>query len=474
MAPLNISRRHISRRQMLKSSAGGFGYLALAGLSSEAALKSKSPLMSKTPHFTPRAKRVIFLFMHGGPSQVDTFDYKPRLNKEDGKRLPFKAAKNIEQSSQENLRLMKSPWKFKQRGESGLWISELFDNVADHADDLCVINSMHTNGQSHGQAVMKLHTGSDSLVRPSVGSWMVYGLGTENNDLPGFISICPSRGHGGVRNFGSAFLPAAYQGTAIGDADTAAKEASIRFLANHASSEEQQRKQLGLLQAMNQRHLKQVQVDNEIEGVINSYELAFRMQSEVPALMDLTSETKETQELYGINEKTTENFGRQCLMARRFAEAGVRYIEVALGNNKWDQHSGLKKGHERNSQMVDKPIAGLLADLKQRGLLEDTLVVWGGEFGRTPIAQGTNGRDHNPQGYTMWLAGAGVKRGHVHGATDEYGYYAARDKVHIHDLHATLLHLMGMDHKKLTYPYAGREFRLTDVYGEVVHGIIDG
>ncbi|HBL45586.1 MAG TPA: DUF1501 domain-containing protein [Planctomycetaceae bacterium] len=465
---------NFSRRQMLKSSACGFGYMALAGLSAEAALKSQSPLMSKTPHFEPRAKRVIFLFMHGGPSHVDTFDYKPRLNKEDGQRLPFKAAKNIEKSSQENLRLMKSPWKFKQRGESGLWISELFDNVAEHADDLCVINSMHTNGQSHGQAVMKLHTGSDSLVRPSVGSWMVYGLGTENNNLPGFISICPSRGHGGVRNYGSAFLPAVYQGTAIGDADTAAREAQIRFLANNSSSVSQQRQQLGLLQAMNERHLAQVQVDNEIEGVINSYELAFRMQSEVPTLMDLNSETKETQALYGIDDKTTENFGRQCLMARRFAEAGVRYIEVALGNNKWDQHSGLKNGHERNSKMVDKPIAGLLADLKQRGLLEDTLVVWGGEFGRTPIAQGTNGRDHNPQGYSMWLAGAGVKQGHVHGATDEYGYYATRDKVHIHDLHATLLHLMGMDHKRLTYRYAGRDFRLTDVYGEVVTEILKG
>ncbi len=463
-----------SRRQMLKSSACGFGYMALAGLSAEAALKSQSPLMSKTPHFQPRAKRVIFLFMHGGPSHVDTFDYKPRLNKEDGQRLPFKAAKNIEKSSQENLRLMKSPWKFKQRGESGLWISELFDNVAEHADDLCVINSMHTNGQSHGQAVMKLHTGSDSLVRPSVGSWMVYGLGTENNNLPGFISICPSRGHGGVRNYGSAFLPAVYQGTAIGDADTAAKEAQIRFLDNNGASVSQQRKQLGLLQAMNERHLTQVKVDNEIEGVINSYELAFRMQSEVPALMDLNSETKETQALYGIDDKTTENFGRQCLMARRFAEAGVRYIEVALGNNKWDQHSGLKNGHERNSKMVDKPIAGLLADLKQRGLLEDTLVVWGGEFGRTPIAQGKNGRDHNPQGYSMWLAGAGVKKGHVHGATDEYGYYATRDKVHIHDLHATLLHLMGMDHKRLTYRYAGRDFRLTDVYGDVVTEILNG
>ena len=459
---------------MLKSSACGFGYMALAGLSAEAALKSQSPLMSKTPHFEPRAKRVIFLFMHGGPSHVDTFDYKPRLNKEDGQRLPFKAAKNIEKSSQENLRLMKSPWKFKQRGESGLWISELFDNVAEHADDLCVINSMHTNGQSHGQAVMKLHTGSDSLVRPSVGSWMVYGLGTENNNLPGFISICPSRGHGGVRNYGSAFLPAVYQGTAIGDADTAAKEAQIRFLDNNGASVSQQRKQLGLLQAMNERHLTQVKVDNEIEGVINSYELAFRMQSEVPALMDLNSETKETQALYGIDDKTTENFGRQCLMARRFAEAGVRYIEVALGNNKWDQHSGLKNGHERNSKMVDKPIAGLLADLKQRGLLEDTLVVWGGEFGRTPIAQGKNGRDHNPQGYSMWLAGAGVKKGHVHGATDEYGYYATRDKVHIHDLHATLLHLMGMDHKRLTYRYAGRDFRLTDVYGDVVTEILNG
>ncbi|WP_417389850.1 DUF1501 domain-containing protein [Gimesia sp.] len=469
-----MEARNFSRRQMLKSSACGFGYMALAGLSAEAALKSQSPLMSKTPHFEPRAKRVIFLFMHGGPSHVDTFDYKPRLNKEDGQRLPFKAAKNIEKSSQENLRLMKSPWKFKQRGESGLWISELFDNVAEHADDLCVINSMHTNGQSHGQAVMKLHTGSDSLVRPSVGSWMVYGLGTENNNLPGFISICPSRGHGGVRNYGSAFLPAVYQGTAIGDADTAAREAQIRFLANNSSSVSQQRKQLGLLQAMNERHLAQVQVDNEIEGVINSYELAFRMQSEVPTLMDLNSETKETQALYGIDDKTTENFGRQCLMARRFAEAGVRYIEVALGNNRWDQHSGLKNGHERNSKMVDKPIAGLLADLKQRGLLEDTLVVWGGEFGRTPIAQGTNGRDHNPQGYSMWLAGAGVKQGHVHGATDEYGYYATRDKVHIHDLHATLLHLMGMDHKRLTYRYAGRDFRLTDVYGEVVSEILKG
>tara|TARA_R110000850_G_scaffold22210_52_gene65419 strand:+ start:1610 stop:3019 length:1410 start_codon:yes stop_codon:yes gene_type:complete len=465
---------NFSRRQMLKSSACGFGYMALAGLSAEAALKSQSPLMSKTPHFEPRAKRVIFLFMHGGPSHVDTFDYKPRLNKEDGQRLPFKAAKNIEKSSQENLRLMKSPWKFKQRGESGLWISELFDNVAEHADDLCVINSMHTNGQSHGQAVMKLHTGSDSLVRPSVGSWMVYGLGTENNNLPGFISICPSRGHGGVRNYGSAFLPAVYQGTAIGDADTAAKEAQIRFLDNNGASVSQQRKQLGLLQAMNERHLTQVKVDNEIEGVINSYELAFRMQSEVPTLMDLNSETKETQALYGIDDKTTENFGRQCLMARRFAEAGVRYIEVALGNNKWDQHSGLKNGHERNSKMVDKPIAGLLADLKQRGLLEDTLVVWGGEFGRTPIAQGKNGRDHNPQGYSMWLAGAGVKKGHVHGATDEYGYYATRDKVHIHDLHATLLHLMGMDHKRLTYRYAGRDFRLTDVYGDVVTEILNG
>ncbi|MBN72592.1 MAG: sulfatase [Gimesia sp.] len=463
---------NFSRRQMLKSSACGFGYMALAGLSAEAALKSASPLASKEPHFAPRAKRVIFLFMHGGPSHVDTFDYKPRLNKEDGQRLPFKAAKNIEKSSQENLRLMKSPWKFKQRGESGLWISELFDNVAEHADDLCVINSMHTNGQSHGQAVMKLHTGSDSLVRPSVGSWMVYGLGTENNNLPGFISICPSRGHGGVRNYGSAFLPAVFQGTAIGDADTKAKEAQIKFLANNSTSPLEQRKQLSLLQAMNERHLKEVKVDNEIEGVINSYELAFRMQSEVPTLMDLSVETKETHALYGIDDKTTENFGRQCLMARRFAEAGVRYIEVALGNNRWDQHSGLKSGHERNSQQVDKPIAGLLADLKQRGLLEDTLVVWGGEFGRTPIAQGKNGRDHNPQGYTMWLAGAGVKKGHVHGATDEYGYYATRDKVHIHDLHATLLHLMGMDHKRLTYRYAGRDFRLTDVYGEVVHEIM--
>lgn len=456
----------INRRRMLQSAGAGFGWLALSGLANAEAADATE----LKPHHPPRAKRIIFLFMHGGPSQVDTFDYKPQLAKENGQKLPFDAAPNVE-SSTAQLKIMQSPWKFAQHGGCGQWVSELFPNVAKHVDDLCVVRSLHSKGQSHGQAVCMLHTGADSLVRPSVGAWLSYGLGSANHDLPAFVSITPPKGHGGPRNYGSAFLPANNQATTIGDSGQAIKNASIPFLESKLPIEEQ-RRQLDLLQQLNKQHLERAERDEQIEGMISSYELAFRMQATVPGVMDLAQEDLATQQLYGIGKEPTDNFGRCCLMARRFAEAGVRFIQVSAKQNTWDQHSGLKAGHERNSAQVDQPIAGLLTDLKQRGLLDDTLVVWGGEFGRTPIAQGTDGRDHNPQGFTMWLAGGGVKRGFAFGNTDEYGYYAVEDKVHMHDFHATLLHLAGLDHERLTYKYAGRDFRLTDVYGRVVDEIL--
>jgi hypothetical protein len=452
-----------SRRTALQSAACGFGSLALSGLAQAAVAGGRNRF-----HHAPRAKRVIFLFMHGGPSQVDTFDYKPDLQKRDGERLPFAPAKNLDPTATSQAKLMGSPWKFDQHGQSGLWISELFPHVAQHADDLCVIRSMQSKGQSHGQAVCMLHTGTDNFVRPSVGSWVSYGLGTENSDLPGFVSISPSATHGGPRNYGPAFLPAAHQATTIGRNGSLGKDSSFDFLKARSPESIQQRK-LRMLQAINREHYERTQ-HSPVEGMIKSMEMAFRMQASAPPVIDMESEPDYIRELYGIGTKETDNFGRQCLLARRFAESGVRYIQVSTPNV-WDQHGNLKEGHEKNSLAVDKPIAGLLSDLKQRGLLEDTLVVWGGEFGRTPIVQGSNGRDHNPQGFCMWMAGGGVKGGLAYGETDEFGYYAVKDKVHMHDLHATILHLLGLDHERLTYQYAGRDFRLTDVYGEVVDGI---
>ncbi len=451
-----------TRRHLLKTSACGFGSLALSGIAALAANGSRA-------HHAPRAKRVIFLFMHGGPSHVDTFDYKPELQKRDGQVLPFAPAKNLDPSATANARLLGSPWKFSQHGQSGLHVSELFPHVARHADDLCVIRSMQSKGQSHGQAVCMLHTGTDNFVRPSVGAWVSYGLGEENSDLPAFISISPSASHGGPRNYGPAFLPAEHQATTIGRAGKLAEDSSFRFI-DAKSSVDLQRRKLALLKSMNQRHLARTG-NAEIEGMIQSMELSFRMQSAAPPVIDTKDEPQHIREMYGIDQKETEHYGRQCLLARRFAEAGVRYIQVSTPNV-WDQHGNLKEGHTKNSLAVDKPIAGLLTDLKQRGLLEDTLVVWGGEFGRTPIVQGANGRDHNPQGFSMWMAGGGVKGGIAHGETDEFGYYAVKDKVHMHDLHATMLHLLGLDHQRLTYQYAGRDFRLTDVYGHVVNEII--
>jgi hypothetical protein len=465
----------LSRRAMLNRSAVGFGSLALASLlggdasaDDAVAASQPNPLAPKAPHFPARAKRVIFLFMVGGPSQVDTFDPKPLLTRDNGQPLPFDKPR-VQFNSTGNL--LQSPWQFKQHGESGLWVSDLFPHVAKRVDDLCMINSMHGTNPAHGGALLKLHTGSDNFVRPSIGSWVSYGLGTENANLPAFVSICPTLGHGGINNWSSAFLPAVYQGTPLGNASIASDKAKVKYISNSRWSRDVQRMQIERLHALNRAHQQHSGPEAALEARINSFELAFRMQSELPKIEDLSGESAATHHLYGLDNPVNANFGRMCLMARRFAEAGVRYIQVTHSDSKvqWDQHSDLKDGHEMNAREVDLPIAGLLYDLKARGLLEDTLVWWGGEFGRTPTAEGTNGRDHNPDGFTMWLAGGGVKGGFRYGATDDYGYYAAENKVHIHDLHATILHLLGLDHERLTYRHAGRDFRLTDVEGNVVH-----
>jgi hypothetical protein len=469
-----IESGRLSRRDLLKTSAVGFGHLAFASLLADearAAPAAVNPLAPRPPHFPAKAKRVIFLFMTGGPSQVDTFDHKPSLERDDGKPLPFDKPR-VQFAPTGNL--LKSPWKFQKYGQCGMEVSELFPTVAQHVDDLCFIHSLHGTNAAHGGALLKLHTGSESFVRPSMGSWITYGLGTENQNLPGFITICPTLAHGGVNNWGAAFLPAAYQGTPLGNASVPADKARVPYIQNTRTSSAVQRRQLDLLAELNREHLAQAGPNRALEGRLDSFELAFRMQTAMPEAEDLSGETAATRTLYGLDDKVTENFGRQCLMARRFIERGVRFVQVTHSdsNVQWDQHGDLKNGHEKNAREVDKPIAGLLADLKARGLLQDTLVLWGGEFGRTPTAQGTNGRDHNPDGFTMWLAGGGVKGGFRYGATDEYGYYAVDNKVHIHDLHATMLHLLGLDHEKLTYRYAGRDFRLTDVHGNVVREII--
>lgn len=465
----------LSRRQLLEGCSAGFGSLALSSMLSDevrAANRSSGSGSAIPPQFPARAKRVIFLFMKGGPSHMDTFDYKPQLQKDDGKPLPFDKPRVQFAPTGE---LLASPWKFKQHGESGIMVSELFPHVAKCVDDLCIINSLHGTNPAHGGACLKLHTGSDVFVRPSMGSWVTYGLGTENENLPGFITICPTLAHGGTKNWSSAFLPASAAGTPLGSANQTSEQARVKYVHNAHLSKQSQRLQLDLTQSLNNDFLNSTGPDSSLEARIKSFELAFLMQTEMPAAMELSQESRATHALYGIDDPGTADFGRQCLMARRFAERGVRFVQVTHSNSEvqWDQHGDLRKGHQQNAAEVDKPIAGLLRDLKSRGLLDDTLVLWGGEFGRTPTCQGTghDGRDHNPEGFTMWMAGGGVRSGIQYGATDDYGYYAVRDKVHIHDLHATLLHLLGIDHLKLTYRHAGRDFRLTDVAGHVVTDI---
>jgi len=463
----SIFQQRLSRREMLRRSGVGFGNLALLGLLAQSTRSQGSGLIAKPPMFAPRAKRVIFLFMHGGPSHVDTFDYKPLLVRDSGKPLPF-AKPRVQFAQTGNLR--KSSWDFKPYGQSGAMVSELFPHVGAMVDDLCFIKSIHGTNEAHGGALLKLHTGSDTFVRPSMGSWISYGLGTENQNLPSFITINPTLGHGGVANWASAFLPAVHQGTPLGSSGTPIEKATINYLHDPNDNSALQRLQLDLLKQMNTAHSAKAGPDHALEARIESFELAFRMQTEAPELMKIDGESEATRKLYGLDDAETAAYGRQCLLARRFAEKGVRFIQCSHAY--WDSHSDLTKEHGRLARQVDKPIAGLIQDLKARGLLDDTLVLWGGEFGRTPTVQGNDGRDHNPHAFTMWMAGGGVRRGFSYGHSDDYGFYTVDEKVHVYDLHATMLSLLGIDHEQLTYRHAGRDFRLTDVHGHVVREII--
>ncbi|MEQ1852212.1 MAG: DUF1501 domain-containing protein [Chthoniobacteraceae bacterium] len=457
----------LSRRDILRSAAAGFGWFAFNGMHGANAAPI-NPLAPVAPHFRPRAKRVIFLFMSGGPSQVDTFDYKPELTKKHNVKVGTAADGPV---------LFQSPWEFRARGKSGLPVSDLLPHIAQHADDLCVINSMHTDHNAHPQAILQMNTGSFLFARPSVGSWVTYGLGTENQNLPGFITISPDFAGGGALKHSSGFLPAACAGTPIGNGNgngtgpQSLKDYRMPFMQNAQLDAKAQRDQLDLLAKLNAEHLRNDPTNDAIEGIMQSAELAFKMQREAPEVMSIAKEPPKTLELYGIGDgKPTDHFGRACLMARRFCEAGVRFVQV--NHAFWDDHTEIVKNHPKHALETDQPVGALLADLKQRGLLDDTLVLWGGEFGRPPLLNKNKGRDHNNVGFSMFLAGGGTRGGIRYGSTDETGARAEQDKVHLHDLHATMLHLLGLDHERLTYRYAGRDFRLTDVSGDVVKGLL--
>jgi hypothetical protein len=458
----------LGRRRWLQGSACGFGALALQSL-----LATPRLVGAPTPRL-PTAKRIIFLFMQGGVSQVDSFDYKPLINQRAGEVLTFadarqlaKVGRNTEQT------LLPTPWSFSQHGQSSRWVSELFPHMAKHVDDLCFLHAMHTNGVAHGPATLFLHCGALQEARPSFGSWVLYGLGAENQNLPGYVSIAPSLGNGGVRNYGSAFLPTRCQGSPIGAPSSELLE--IAALSSPFSNERELARR-ELLRQVNQHQAAKLGASDELNGVLESHELAWRMQAVAPEVLDLTNETAETHQAYGLDQPQTRSYGRRCLLARRLCEAGVRFIQVNYGDNSanpaWDQHSNLPK-HAEHAAAVDQPIAALLADLKQRGLLDDTIVWWGSEFGRTPYSENNGtGRDHNPNGFTMWVAGGGFKPGFAYGETDEFGFQGIQGRVHMHDLHATLLHQLGLDHLQLTYKHAGRDFRLTDVHGRVVQDLL--
>ena len=467
----------LSRRQWLNRSAVGFGSVALSVLASEAdygnhllAADNKDRLATRPTHFAPKAKNVIFLYMDGGPSQVDTFDPKPRLKRDNGK--PF--AMKIEPTQFNNIgRTLASPWAFKPHGKSGTPVSDLLPNVARHVDDMAVIRSMTSKFSEHTNGNYFLHTGIGIQGRPSMGAWASYGLGSRCRDLPGFVvlngGLIPP---GGLDCFNSGFLPAAYQGSVFNS--SRAPVANIRRTERTAKLQQQK---LKLLQKLDSSVLNRLGKVDQLESAITNYELAFRMQSAVPEVTDLNQETAATRKMYGLEAKTkgTATFGRQCLIARRMVERGVRFIELtcpSVGHDRWDQHVNLKNGHTDNARAVDQPVGALLTDLKKRGLFKHTLVVWSGEFGRTPFAQGRNGRDHNPFGYTMWMAGGGIKGGTIVGKTDEYGYKAVDNVYEIHDMHATMLHLLGMDHTKMTFRFSGRDMRLTDVHGKLIKEVI--
>lgn len=462
----------LTRRQALLAAANGFGAVALSAmLSREArAARRADPLAPKAPHYEPKAKSVIFLYMDGGPSQVDTFDPKPRLDAEHGQRMKMP----VQATQFNNIgTILRSPWEFRRHGQSGLMVSQLFPHVATCADDLAVVRSMVSQFSEHTNANYFFHTGHGQQGRPSAGAWVTYGLGSECDNLPGFVvlngGLIPP---GGLDCFNSGFLPATFQGSVF-----KAGTRPVADLERTERTEDLQRDKLELLNRLDKGVLGASGNDPQIEAAIGNYELAFRMQSAVPELMDLRGETEATRRLYGLDASyaPARTYGTLCLLARRLVERGVRFIELTcpgVGHDRWDQHGNLKKGHEDNSRAVDQPIAGLLKDLKSRGLLDSTLVLWGGEFGRTPMAQGNDGRDHNPFGFTLWMAGGGARGGTVYGATDDYGYYAVENLVEIFDLHATMLHLLGMDHKRLTYRFGGRDMRLTDVHGHVIRDIL--
>ncbi len=473
----NLRPNHPTRREMLKGFANGFGMLGLASLLAEeggastVASSADNPLAVRSPMYPAKAKRVIFLFMSGGPSHVDTFDPKTRLTKDSGQPLPF-AKPSLERTKTGNL--LGSPFSFKRYGKSGIEVSELFPHVGGCIDDICVIRSMMADNINHNGACLQMNTGEQAFSRPSLGSWVTYGLGSPNQNLPGFLVLSPAQPAQGAPLWSSSFLPAAYQGTLVADMKN-----PIANLKNSNLSSRQQREQLDALRQINDIHLHQREEDSRLSARISSFELAYRMQTEAPEAFDADHESEATKKMYGLDDGVTETFGRQCLLARRLVERGVRFVQVyhtqtikRASCQLWDQHGGLRSGLRENCAATDKPIAGLLQDLKSRGLLEDTLVIWGGEFGRTPTAENNDGREHHPFGFTMWMAGGGVKGGIVHGATDEFGWFAEQDKMHVHDLHATILHLLGINHEKLTYLYGGRNYRLTDVYGNVVKQIL--
>jgi hypothetical protein len=461
----------LSRREVLCRIGGGFGALGLLSVFADAGLlaapagaAAKNPLAPKAPHFPARAKRLIFLFMNGGPSHIDTFDPKPALAKHQGQPLPASFAAKLKRKPKGNL--MASPFTAERRGECGIEVSELFPHVAEHIDDICVLRSLYTDNPNHEPGLLMMNSGNMQPIRPSMGSWLTYALGSENQNLPGYVVLCPGKPVVGPQLWGNSFLPGIYQGTHINNKAIDPKTI-IRDVNNRYLSAEAQRTQLDLLQQMNQAHLEQRGRDEQLEARIASLEMAYRMQGEAQEVFDIGRESPATRKQYGDGE-----FANACLLARRLTERGVRVVQIYYGNDQpWDDHKDITN-HRKHAEQSDRPIAALLADLKARGLLNDTLVLWGGEFGRTPTSEGAKGRDHHATGFTMWMAGGGVKGGLAYGATDELGFEAVEDRVHVHDLHATVLHLMGLDHEKLTYRYSGRDFRLTDVHGQVVHAIM--
>ena len=472
-----------SRRRFLRSAALGSGSLALTSLLSEQGLVSDAGaaadvhlMQSQRPHFDPRAKSVIWLFMPGSPSQVDTFDYKPRLQHCNGRKLEGADPKTGFFTT--SGKLLKSPFRFRRHGESGTWVSEIFPHIANHVDDMAFLHSCYSQSNNHTPAMLEMNSGMFLQGRPSVGSWITYGLGTENKNLPGFVVLHGEMPRGGKPIWSPGFLPKVYQPTSIDGRN----ETPISNLVRRSGmSESQQRAQLDVLKTMNIKHQQRRPYEADLAARLESFELAFRMQTAAPEAMDISQESGETHSAYGVGQKETELVARQCITARRLIERGVRFVQLYAGSNgagggvgdvPWDGHSDIGANHRIAGKSVDQPIGALLADLKERGMLDDTLVIWGGEFGRTSDSQGSLGRDHNPNAFTMWMAGGGIKGGVHYGSSDEFGYKAVEKRVAVNDLHATILHLMGIDHERLTYRFNGRDYRLTDVAGNVISDII--